>query len=143
MARTRKKPTKPEPNPEHYTRGVVELDTTERYYPPCLRINGIIVAYPGDNWVDRVAGQNHMQQEDEANARRLVALWNACDGIPTQSLERNVIGKLWIKVSELCDLVEGKKVPVSDRAAYKAHVVEEGRKLVACLNSGLKEGSRD
>ena len=30
------------------------------------------------------------------NVRRVVALWGACDGIPTDALERGVIGKSWL-----------------------------------------------
>ena len=32
---------------------------------------------------------NSIPTNDEANARRLVAAWNACEGLHTESLERN------------------------------------------------------
>ena len=33
-------------------------------------------------------GAGLSQEEQEANARRLAAAWNACEGIPTEALDR-------------------------------------------------------
>lgn len=51
--------------------------------------------YPCDIYADR-AGQAiartvnpQTEGEDEANARRLAACWNACEGISTENLEAN------------------------------------------------------
>lgn len=40
-----------------------------------------------------------------ANARRLVAAWNACQKLTTEELERGVIVKAAIESPEVCDIV--------------------------------------
>jgi len=64
------------------------------------------------------------------DAQRLRACVNACAGIPTDSLQANLFGKVWIVVQELCDLVEGKPAPVSDQDAYRNHVAIKARALI-------------
>lgn len=36
-------------------------------------------------------GYTNRQDEDRANARRIVAAWNACDGISTEALESGAV----------------------------------------------------
>jgi hypothetical protein len=43
----------------------------------------------GDDWVAEATSHSTIQL-NEANARRLVACWNACEGISTENLENNV-----------------------------------------------------
>ncbi|MFH1572554.1 MAG: hypothetical protein ABIG68_01145 [Acidobacteriota bacterium] len=40
------------------------------------------------------SGATALRQRCVANARRAVACWNACQGIPTEALEAGAIGKL-------------------------------------------------
>lgn len=39
---------------------------------------------------------NSVPDNDEANARRLVACWNACEGIDTETLEKEPEMKKWV-----------------------------------------------
>jgi hypothetical protein len=43
---------------------------------------------------DVVSAPAMRQMPAEANARRLVACWNACQSIPTEALEAGVVGEL-------------------------------------------------
>lgn len=52
--------------------------------------NGSVVA----NVPDVVSAPAMRQMPAEANARRLVACWNACQSIPTEALEAGVVGEL-------------------------------------------------
>jgi len=61
-----------------------------------LSRNGVIVGGPLQHYVNGSAqpqvfmacvGPDGGSEEQEANARRLVACWNACDGISTSDLE--------------------------------------------------------
>ena len=57
-----------------------------------LHCDGIAVARVHiDSDVDERT-QQHLESVKEANARRLVACWNACDGIPTDMLEAMPFG---------------------------------------------------
>ena len=44
--------------------------------------NGVIVGFVVDHRKD------YSEPDTRANARRLVACWNACDGVPTDALEQ-------------------------------------------------------
>ena len=54
----------------------------------------------GDRMTGRIFGADHdwladvYSGNDQANARRLVACWNACQSIPTEALEAGVVGEL-------------------------------------------------
>ena len=50
-----------------HTAGDWELDLTERYYKPCIRMNGIIICYPAHNSHGVAPG------EDDANIRLIIA----------------------------------------------------------------------
>lgn len=60
-----------------------------QHTPGRLTVRGGYGIYSNDGKTP-VAGTclpNSMPESDEANARRLVACWNACDGISTEALE--------------------------------------------------------
>lgn len=78
---------------------------------------------------------------DQQVAERIADALSATDGIPTEALKRNVLGRLWIYAASLCDLVEGKPTPVDDLDdldAYRTHTVMQTRQLLAFLNEPLK-----
>ena len=55
-----------------------------------LMVKGGYSLYAGDDTpVADTCLTNSMPANDEANARRLAACWNACDGVPTQALENS------------------------------------------------------
>ncbi len=47
-----------------------------------------------------------LRRECEADARRLVACWNACEGISTEALEAGVVGNLCSELSALAEQYE-------------------------------------
>lgn len=66
-------------NTPKFTEGPYEIDRTERYYKPCVRKNGVIVAYLADNGAGCV-NTNAFAEEDEANAQLIVAAPDLYDG---------------------------------------------------------------
>lgn len=49
-----------------------------------------------DNIIARLAGTTGKYESEEMNARRLVACWNACQGVPTEVLEGGLVAdQLW------------------------------------------------
>lgn len=56
----------------------------------------------GNRFYFRVYAHSHEQISDEDLARRLVACWNACNGIPTESLEMGELANLFNKLSQDC-----------------------------------------
>lgn len=57
------------------------------------------------------------EEEVQANARRLVACWNACDGISTEELEAGAIQKLREQRDELIAAL----IAISDPMKVKSH----------------------
>jgi hypothetical protein len=55
-----------------YTKGPWEIDRTEKYYKPCIRHNGIVIALLARNDAALVMPENQ-QAEDDANARLIAA----------------------------------------------------------------------
>lgn len=62
--------------------------------------------------------QQHCESVKEANARRLAACWNACDGISTERLERHGLPDFAQKISDLMaqrdELLEALQSLISD-----------------------------
>jgi hypothetical protein len=67
------------------------------------------------------------------DAARIAAALDCLEGVPTGRLP-GLLDRLCITVRDLADLLEGVELPVSDPAAYQAHVIEQARELLAGLN---------
>lgn len=55
------------------TAGTWVVDRTEKYYRPCVRMNGFVICYLADNSEGVVAGKEVVQAEDAANAQLIAA----------------------------------------------------------------------
>ena len=56
-----------------HTEGEWVVDRTEKYYRPCVRMNGMIMAYLPDTSIGLMTGKEHRQAEDRANAALIAA----------------------------------------------------------------------
>ena len=57
-----------------------------------------------------------------ANARRLVACWNACEGIPTEQVEAGVVGEM---VTALRDCLQSLKRLPDAEGAYRVTCISQ------------------
>jgi len=69
-----------------HTKGKLRIDPDDR---PDMHWNNHIVSVERPHMTICFMSHDGTQEnvEGEANARRLVACWNACEGIPTENLE--------------------------------------------------------
>ena len=75
-----------------------------------------------------VVGAGYPDQPQEANARRLVACWNVCDGVPTEVLEAQQSGGLpWSVADQIEQRVQFDAYKEGSEEAFGA-VVEKKRK---------------
>lgn len=80
-----------------HTPGLLVHDTSGHPKPDVRAASGRAVAH---TWMvcastpKTAQGYTNRQDEDRANARRIVAAWNACDGISTEALEAGAVADL-------------------------------------------------
>ena len=89
-----------------HSEGTLELGGESALAHGCVTIyaNGEPIAHVEEWGAD---GDEDLEKESEANARRFVALWNACLKVPTEALEDNVIEEMMgvIKITlEDCEM---------------------------------------
>jgi predicted metal-dependent phosphoesterase TrpH len=72
-------------------------------------------------------------QKSEANARRLVACWNACDGIETDHLERHGLPDFAKKISDLRAQHDELQKQVAEIAQLGMVLREQRDELLAAL----------
>jgi hypothetical protein len=79
-----------------HTPGRLKVDLGREHATLCEfsgSIRGPVVAVVPANYINPNL-REELNAEGQANARRLAAAWNACEGIPTKALEAGVIGEL-------------------------------------------------
>lgn len=64
------------------------------------------------------------EDEDMANARRIKATWNDCNGIPTEALENGVVGELLEACEEIKDIFSPTQTGWSERTRKALKKVE-------------------
>ncbi len=81
------------PAPGGHSEGKLELGGESAMAPGCVTIyaNGEPIAHVEEWTAD---GGENLERESEANARRFVALWNACLNISTSALENGIIEEM-------------------------------------------------
>lgn len=91
-----------------HTPGLLVRDTSGAPKPDVRAESGRAVAV---TWMvcpstpKTAAGYQSRQDEDRANADRIVAAWNACDGISTEALDGGVVRELLDALQELVQIV--------------------------------------
>jgi hypothetical protein len=84
---------------------------------------------------------NSVPDNDEANARRLVACWNACDLMPTEDVER--LAEIGEGVMRLSVLADDNRVERDRLSAINAELLEALETLMGVIiSAGLSNLSR-
>lgn len=78
--------------------------------------------------------------EDEANARRLVACWNACEGIGTEDLEKGHVILTSSDFSKEKDHQKYALIKALKDIAVHEHGIHPSRMLAACAAIQSAEG---
>jgi hypothetical protein len=92
--------------------------------------------YPGGVYVAEIDGQDVGQfatnEQHEANARRIVAAVNACQGISTEALEQGVLAELLQQLMLLADHLETPPHDLTE--AMRALRLRQARVTIAKAN---------
>ena len=120
-----------------HTPGCVEHDMRGYPHSDVRSVSGRKIANTwGTGHPKTSEAYKHRTEQDRANARRIVACWNACEGIPTEELEASAR-----PIAAAPDLLEALKLMVKTYAApgtvyLGAHPIAVARAAIAKAEGG-------